>query len=142
MQCAIYKHQDEFGQAIPMASTENVPMFPKEQINSIRENSWKIMSYIAHQLSTTDGRWVSEAQLEQVHNQAEESALGKVQHDAELAPTLQDDPTPPSAFPLLQSMVAQCEAELQKATSNHRESILLMLKEFSSHKENSTILAS
>jgi hypothetical protein len=39
-------------------------------------------------------------------------------------------------------MVAQYEAELQKAISNHRKSVLLMLKEFPSHEENSTILAS
>jgi hypothetical protein len=55
MQCAIYKHQDEFGQAIAMAFTEKGLMFPKEKINSIRENSWKIMLYIARQLSMTDG---------------------------------------------------------------------------------------
>jgi hypothetical protein len=79
MQCAIYKHQDEFGQAIAMASTENGPMFPKEKINSIRENSWKIMSYIASQLSTTNGRCISEDQLKQNHDQAEERALGQLQ---------------------------------------------------------------
>ncbi len=142
MQRAIYEHQDEFGQAITMASTENVPMFPKEKINSIRENSRKVMSCIARQLSTTDGRCVSEAQLKQDHDQAEERALGQVQHDVELAPTPQDDPTPLSALPLLQSMVAQDEAELQKAISNHCKSVLLMLKKIPSHKENSTILAS
>jgi hypothetical protein len=71
MQRALYEHQDEFGQAIAMASTENIPMFPKEKINSIRYNSWKIMSYIACQLSTTNGRCVSEAQLKQDHNKAE-----------------------------------------------------------------------
>ncbi len=100
------------------------------------------MSYIARQLSMTNGRCVSEAQLKQDCDQAEEYALGQVQHDAKLAPTPQDDPTLPSALPLLQLMVAQYEAELQKAISNHRESVLLMLKEFPSHKENSTILAS
>jgi hypothetical protein len=125
-----------------MASTENVPMFSKDKNNSIRENSWKIMLYIACQLSTTNGRCVSEAQLEQDCDQAEERALGQVQHDTKLAPTPQDDPTPPSALPLLQLMVAQYEAELQKAISNHCKSVLLMLKEFPSHKENSTILAS
>jgi hypothetical protein len=142
MQHAIYEHHDEFFQAIAMASTENVPMFPKEKINSIRENSQKIMSYIARQLSTADGQCLSEAQLKQDRDQAEERALGQVQHDAKLAPTPQDDPTPLSALPLLQSMVAQYEAELQKAIFNHRESALLMLKKFPSHKENSTILAS
>jgi hypothetical protein len=142
MQHAIYKHQDEFGQAITMASTENIPMFPKEKINSIRENSQKIMSYIACQLSTTDGQCIFAAQLEQDRDQAEEHALGQVQHDAELAPTPQDDPTPPSTVPLLQLMVAQYEAELQKAISSHGESVLLMLKEFPSHNENSTILPS
>jgi hypothetical protein len=55
MERAINDHQDEFGQAIAMATTENDPMFPKEKINPIRENSWKIMSYIARQLSATDG---------------------------------------------------------------------------------------
>jgi hypothetical protein len=48
MQRTIYEHQDEFGQAIAIASTENGPMLPKEKINSIRENSWKIILYIAH----------------------------------------------------------------------------------------------
>jgi hypothetical protein len=38
--------------------------------------------------------------------------------------------------------VAQYEAELHKAVSNHRKSVQLMLKEFPSHEENSTILAS
>jgi hypothetical protein len=74
---AINDHQDEFGQAITMATTENGPMFPKEKINPIRENSQKIMLYITHQLSTTDGRCVSEAQLKQSSNKAEERALGK-----------------------------------------------------------------
>ncbi len=55
MERAINNHQDEFGQAIVMATTENGPMFPKEKINPIRENSWKIMPYIARQLSATDG---------------------------------------------------------------------------------------
>ncbi len=55
MECAINDHQDEFGQAIAMVTTENGPMFPKEKINPIRENSWKIMSYIARQLSVTNG---------------------------------------------------------------------------------------
>jgi hypothetical protein len=122
MQRTIYEHQDEFGQAIAMASTESSTMFLKEKINSIREKSWKIMSYIARQLSTTNGRCVSEAQLEQDRGQAEECALGQVQHDVKLAPTQQDDSTPPSALPLLQSMVAQYEAELQKAISNHCKS--------------------
>ncbi len=142
MQRAIYKHQDEFGQAIAMASKENGPMFPKEKINSIRENSRKILLYIARQLSRTNGRCISEAQLEQNRDQAEECALGQLQQHADLAPTPQDDPTPPSAPPLLQSMVAQYEAELQKAISNHHDSVLLMLKEFPFHKEKSTILTS
>jgi hypothetical protein len=55
MQRGIYEHQDEFGQAITMASTENGPMFLKEKINSIRENSQKLMSYIACQMFMTDG---------------------------------------------------------------------------------------
>jgi hypothetical protein len=55
MERAINNHQDEFGQAIAMAITENGPMFPKEKINPIRENSWKIMSYIGRQLSVTNG---------------------------------------------------------------------------------------
>jgi hypothetical protein len=37
MECAINDYQDEFGQAIAMATTENGPMFPKEEINPIRE---------------------------------------------------------------------------------------------------------
>ncbi len=119
MERAINNHKDEFGQAIAMATTENGPMFPKEKINPIQENSWKIMSYIAHQLSTTNGRCISEAQLEQSRNQAEEHALGKTKKDAEVAPTPQDDPTLPSALSPLQVMVAQYEAELKKTISNH-----------------------
>ncbi len=44
MEHAINNHQDEFGQAIAMATTESGPMFPKEKINPIRENFWKITS--------------------------------------------------------------------------------------------------
>jgi hypothetical protein len=119
VECAINNHQDEFGQAIAMATTENGPMFPKEKINPIRENSWKIMLYIARQLSTTNGRCVSEVQLKQSRDQAEERALGKAQKDAEVAPTPQDDPTLPSSLSPLQVMVAQYEAELKKNISNH-----------------------
>jgi hypothetical protein len=72
MEHAINDHQDEFGQAIAMATTENGPMVPKEKINPIREKSWKIMLYIARQLSATNGRCVSEAQLKQSRDQAEE----------------------------------------------------------------------
>ncbi len=142
MERAINDHQDEFGQAITMATTENGPMFPKEKINPIRENSWKIMSYIAHQLSATDGRCVSEAQLEQSRNQAEERALGKAQKDAEVAPTPRDDPTLPSALSPLQVMVAEYEAELKKTITNHRDGVLIILREVPSHEENLMILAS
>jgi hypothetical protein len=142
MERAINNHQDEFGQAIAMATTENDPMFPKEKINPIRKNSWKIMSYIARQLSTTDGQCISEAQLEQSHDQAEECALGKAQKDAEVAPTPQDEPTLPSALSPLQVMVAQYEAELKKIISNHQDGVLIILREVPSHEENSTILAS
>ena len=48
-------HQDEVGQAIAMDTTETSPMLPEEKIKPIRENSCKIMSYIAHQLSAADG---------------------------------------------------------------------------------------
>jgi hypothetical protein len=39
-------------------------------------------------------------------------------------------------------MVAQYKEEVQKAISNHRDSVLLMLKELPSHEDNSTILTS
>jgi hypothetical protein len=102
-----------------MDTTENGPMLPEDKINPIRENSWKIMSYIARQLSAADGRRVSEAQLEQSRDQAEERALGTVQKDAKEAPTPPVDPTLPSALSPLQGMVAQYEAELKKIISNH-----------------------
>ncbi len=70
MECAIKDHQEEFGQAIATATTEQGPMFPTVKITSIRENSWKIMAYIAHQQLATDGRCISEAQLEHIRNQA------------------------------------------------------------------------
>ncbi len=142
MERAINDHQDEFGQAITMATTENGSMFPKEKINPIRENSWKIMSYIACQLSVTNGQCVSEAQLKQSRNQAEEHALGKAQKDVEVAPTPQDDPTLPSALSPLQVMVAQYEAEPKKTISNHQDGVLIILREVLSHEENLTILAS
>jgi hypothetical protein len=106
MKRPINDHQGEFVQAIAMTTTENVPMFPKEKINPIRENSRRIMLYIAHQLSATNGQCVSEAQLKQSRNQAEERALGKAQKDADVAPTPHDDPTLPSALSPLQVMVA------------------------------------
>jgi hypothetical protein len=142
MEHAINNHQDEFVQAITMATTENGPMFPKEKINPIRENSWKIMSYIARQLSATDGQCISEAQLKQSRDQAEERALGKAQTDAEVAPTPQDDLTLPSALSPLQVMVAQYEAELKKTISNHQDGVLIILREVPSHEENLMILAS
>jgi hypothetical protein len=67
MERAINDHQDEVGQAIAMDTTEDGPMLPKEKIEPIRENSRKIMSYIAHQLSAADGRRVSEEQLKESH---------------------------------------------------------------------------
>ncbi len=100
------------------------------------------MLYIARQLSATDGQCVSEAQLKQSHDQAEERALGKAQKDAEVAPTPQDDPTLPSALSPLQVMVAQYEAELKKTISNHRDGVLIIFREVPSHKESLTILAS
>ena len=142
MDRVINDHQDEVGQAITMDTTENGPMLPEEKINPIRENSRKIMSYIAHQLSTANGQCVSEAQLEQLCDQAEERALGTVQTDAEEAPTLPADPTLPSAPSPMQGMVAQYEAELKKIISNHRDGIVSKLKKVSSNEENSTLLAS
>jgi hypothetical protein len=82
------------------------------------------MSYIARQLSAADGGRVSEAQLEQSRDQAEERALGTVQKDVEEAPTPPVDPTLPSALSPLQGMVAQYEAELKKIISNHRDRIV------------------
>ena len=117
-------------------------MLPEEKINSIRENSRKIMSYITHQLSAADGGCVSEAQLEQLHDQAEERALGTVQTDAEELPTPPADPTLPSAPSPMQGMVAQYEAEVKKIISNHRDGIVSILKEGVSNEENSMLLAS
>ena len=142
MERAINNHQDEVGQAIAMNTTENGPMLPEEKINPIRENSRKIMSYIAHQLSSADGRCVSEAQLKESRDQAEVRALGTVQKDAEEAPTPPADPTLISALSPLQGMVAQYEADLTNIISNHRDGIASILREVSPTKENSSILAS
>ena len=91
MERAIKDHQDEVGQAIAMDTTENGPTLPEGKIKHIRENSCKIMSYIAHQLSVADGRCVSEAQLKENRNQAEVRALGTVQKDAEQNRTEQNN---------------------------------------------------
>ena len=61
MERAIIDHQDEVGQAISINTTENGLTLPEEKIKPIRENSRKIMSYIAHQLSAADGRCFMEA---------------------------------------------------------------------------------
>ena len=139
MECAIIDHQDEFRQAIAKDTTENGPMCPEDKINPIRENSRKIMSYIALQLSVADGRCVSEAQLEHSCNQVEERALGKAQNDAELAPTPQADPILPCALPSWQGMVAQYEAELTKIISNHQDRLVSILKEVSSYGHHDTM---
>ena len=126
---AINDHQDEVGQAITMDTTETGPMLPEEKIKPIRENSRKIMSYIAHQLSAVDGRCVSEAQLKESRDQAEVRALGIVQKDTEEAPTPPADPTLRSALSPLQGMVAKYEADLQNIISNLQDGIVSILRE-------------
>jgi hypothetical protein len=142
MERAIKDHQDEVGQAIAMDTTENGPTLPEEKMKPIRENSCKIMSYIAHQLSAADGRCVSEAQLKESRDQAEVRALGTVQKDAEEAPTPPSDPSLISTLSPLQGMVAQYEADLKNIISNHRDGIASILREVSPTKENSMLLAS
>jgi hypothetical protein len=100
------------------------------------------MSYIAHQLSAADGQCVSEAQLKESRDQAEVHALGTVQKDVEEAPTPPADTTLISALSPLQGMVAQYEADLTNIISNHRDGIVSILREISSTKENSMLLAS
>jgi hypothetical protein len=142
MECAIKDHQDEVGQAISINATENGPTLPDEKIKHIRENSRKIMSYIAHQLSSADGRCVTEAQLKESRNQAEVRALGRAQKDADAAPTPPSDPSLISTHSPLQGMVAQYEADLRNIISNHRDGITSILQEVSPTNENLPILAS
>ena len=142
MERALKDHQDEVGQAIAMVTTENGTMLPEDKIKPIRENSCKIMSYIAHQLSAADGRCVSEALLKESRDQAEVRALRTAQKDAEEAPTPPSDPSLISALSPLQGMVAQHEADLKNIISNHRDGIASILREISPTKENSKQLAS
>ncbi len=107
MERAIKDHQEEFGQVIATATTEHGPMVPTVKITSIRENSQKIMAYIARQQLATDGRCISEAQLEHIRDQAEEHALEGAQKNVKTVPTPQRDPTPPSAQSPLQLMGVQ-----------------------------------
>ena len=141
MERAIKDHQDEVGQAISINATENGPTLPEEKIKPIRENSRKIMSYIAHQLSSADGRCVTEAQLKESRDQADARALGTAQKDADAAPTPPSDPSLIRAHSPLQGMVAQYEADLKNIISNHRDGIASILREVSPTNENSTILA-
>jgi hypothetical protein len=94
MERAIKDHQEEFGKAIATAPTEHGPMVPMVKITLIRENSWKIMAYIARQQLATNGQCVSEAQVEHIHDQAEERALEGAQKNAKTVPTPQLNPTP------------------------------------------------
>ena len=142
MERTINDLQDEVGQAIAMDTTESGPMLPEENIKPIRENSCKIMSYIAHQLSAADGRCISEVKLKESRDQAELRALGTVQKDAEEAPTPPADPTLRSALSPLQGMVAKYEADLRNIILSHRDGIVSILREISSTKENLMILAS
>ena len=141
MERALKDHQDEVGHAIATNTTENDYTLPEDKIKPIRENSCKIMSYIAHQLSAADGRCVYEAQLKESRDQAEVRALRTAQY-AEEAPTLPSDPSLISALSPLQSMVAQYEADLNNIISKHRDGIESILREISPTKENSTLLAS
>ena len=120
---------DEVGQAIAMDTTETGPVLPEGKIKPIRENSCKIMSYIAHQLLSADGRGVSEVQLKESRDQAEERAIATVQKEAEEAPTPPVEPTLISALSPLQGMVAQYEADLTNIISNHRDGIVSILRE-------------
>jgi hypothetical protein len=140
MERAIVDHQDEVGQAIA-TDTPNNPSILEEKIKPIRENSRKIMSYIAHQLSSADGRHVSEAQLKENRDQAEERALGTVQEKAEKAPPRPDDPTLVSARSPSQCMVDKYEADLRDIISSYRDGIASILREIPHTKRNSTILA-
>ncbi len=142
MERTIKDHQEEFGQAIATATTEHGPMFPTVKITSIRENSWKIMAYIARQQLATGGRCVSEAQLEHIRDQAEEHTLKGAQKNTKTVPTPQHDPTPLGAQSPLQLMVVQYRVEITKTISNHRDSALRILKEVPSHNENSVVLSS
>jgi hypothetical protein len=141
MERALKDHQDEVGQAIATETAENGSTLPEDKIKPIRDNSCKIMSYIAHQLSAADGRCVSEALLKESRDQAEVRALRTAQH-AEEALTLPSDPSLISALSPLQGMVAQYEADLKNIISNHRDGIESILREISPTKENSTLLAS
>ncbi len=139
MERARKDHQDEVGHAIATNTTENDYTLPEDKIKPIRENSCKIMSYIAHQLSAADGRGVYEAQLKEGRDQAEARALRTAQY-AEEAPTFPSDPSLISALSPLQGMVAQYEADLNNIISKHRDGIESILREISPSKENSTLL--
>jgi hypothetical protein len=149
MQHAINDHQDEFEMIILNAIAENGPMFPKDIINPIRANSRRIMTYIAGELSSpTDGRQsFSESQLELIRDQAKEQALHNSQQGTAPPPSQatripQTTQTIPDATPPAPSMIGQYEVDLQNAILNHRDSIMLLLKEFPSHKDNAAILSS
>jgi hypothetical protein len=142
MERALKDHQDEVGHAIATNTSENDYTLPEDRIKPIRENSSKIMSYIAHQLSAADGRGVYEAKLKGSRDQAEARALRTAQY-AEEAPTFpSEDPSLISAHSPLQGMVAQYEADLNNIISKHRDGIESILREIPPTKENSKILAS
>jgi hypothetical protein len=141
MKRALKDHQDEVGHTIAMNTAENDYTLPEDKIQPIRENTCKIMSYIAHQLSAADGRDVSEAQLKESRDQAEARALRTAQH-AEEAPILPSDPNLISALSPLQGMVAQYEADLKNIISKYRDGIESILREISPTEENSSLLAS
>jgi hypothetical protein len=141
MERLLKEYQDEVGQAFATNTAENGPTLPEDKIKHLRENSCKIMSYIAHQLSAADGRFVSEAQLKESRVQAEARALRTAQH-AEEAPILPSEPNLISALSPLQGMVAQYEADLKNIISKYQDGIESILREISPTKENSMLLAS
>jgi len=141
MERVLKEHQDEVGQAIATNTAENGPTLPEDKIKHIRENSCKIMSYIAHQFSVADGQLVSEAQLKESRVQAEARALRTAQH-AEEAPILPSEPNLISALSPLQGMVAQYESDLKNIISKYQDGIVSILREISPNKENSMLLAS
>jgi hypothetical protein len=142
MDRALKDHQEEVSQAIALDTTVNGFSPPEEKVKPIRDNSLKIMSYIAHQLLAADGRCITEAQLKESLDQAEVRALRTAQHEAVVAPTLTIDPLRISALSPLQGMVAQYEGDIKNIISNHRDGIASILKEIPPTKENSKILAS
>ncbi len=138
---ALKDHQEEVSQVIAVDTTVNDFSLPEEKVNPIRDNSRKIMSYIAHQLLAADGRCITEAQLKESRDQAEVRALRTAQHDAVDAPTLTIDPLRISVLSPLQGMVAQYEGDIKNIISNHRDGIASILKEIPPTEENSKILA-